>query len=1189
MDASKLESLKNKEAHAQSAVASPVVREHLASFIRSKPQGSSTGINSIHCSSVASHQKSGQSSLANGASGSRGDDHPLRKTASMPTMHIPYKAQSLSRRRQVERRTTMSPLMKRKSRPRRQLLHSLDSSEYSSNPCILQSSRADKRSLSQSSTPPPQSLATVSDLMVDLANGIHSVPISNHHNQLKHQHQQLQQTIPSSTADAIRLESIFTNKELENFTLQSEQQQPSQRPPSVTGSGSCTGNSAASNIMSQQISPALRQHLKVKEAIRKTVIERASSRGRMNMSGSLDTDSPTRASATGGGAMSGPAVPGSGAANRRDEFRQWSLDGADLRTSAALNKLSSQIMGVFSRDIPKHRLATTNDAASMRRAQSPSSSISMGLTGNQATASVTQNSVTRTAGAGSGSHPRESRVSAPIHYHGKHHSSSSSSTSSLLSQQDSLEESSSQAIDLSSSASEASRQRQLGHHQHHLTRGVTQGGVGSSSPSRQQQSMLHESFDQMRLQGNGPAKPSHQQHAHLFGGQHPLGLSESNQQAPPLSRLNLTLSLDAPNHPIASIASLAEQFNLSASAQNLISVERQHQLLHHQSSLLAQHQFQQQQHQLNQQRLQQQQNDPARWLMLYDNLMQSNQITSSLLVQILALPEQYRHDLQRQLALHQHRHPLLADQLAPTTATAPVTTGEGQHDMMLDSLTATMGSAFANNETQLQYQPSPISRALSSPLLISANQLEASRRMQFGSGRVAGQQQQQLQQPVELVPPGGQFDSSSTVRAESEHMLVDEPASEPVKQTSIAHQSSSETSKSFILDTNNSSLDLSMSNRSNSRDSDKTSSPKSQQNQSSETSSCLSRPLNFSYTPKDPTLVNYSFIYQPIFDSSSRTGLVYELSLCNHKCICNNEENHPENSHRVLAIWRRFYDRGLMAKCSKVDSRRANLDEIQLCHGETYYNYFGRTPYERIKLKRLDFSGLPIDGLTQLECGGQGADIDTVWNEEQTPGVARMAVGCVVEAATSVASGKLSNAFAVVRPPGHHAESQQAIGFCFFNSVAIAARVLTARHQLPRVLILDWDVHHGNGTQKLFYEDKSVMYISLHRHDKGTFFPGTGDLREIGSAPGEGFNWNIAWSHDTMGDAEYLAAFRSLVMPIAREFDPSLVLVSCGFDASRGHPFNFGGYNLSPACFAHMTRQLMTLANGKLVLSLEGG
>lgn len=163
------------------------------------------------------------------------------------------------------------------------------------------------------------------------------------------------------------------------------------------------------------------------------------------------------------------------------------------------------------------------------------------------------------------------------------------------------------------------------------------------------------------------------------------------------------------------------------------------------------------------------------------------------------------------------------------------------------------------------------------------------------------------------------------------------------------------------------------------------------------------------------------------------------------------------------------------------------------------------------------------------------------------------------------------------------------MGFCFFNAVAIAAKILINECQLSRLLIVDWDVHHGNGIQKAFYDEQKVMYVSIHRYDEGTFFPGTGSMDELGSGAGFGFNWNVAWSDGSMGDAEYLAAFRSIVMPIARDYDPSMVLVACGFDAASRHPFNFGGYNVSPACFGQMTRQLMSLANGRIVLCLEGG
>jgi histone deacetylase 4/5 len=235
---------------------------------------------------------------------------------------------------------------------------------------------------------------------------------------------------------------------------------------------------------------------------------------------------------------------------------------------------------------------------------------------------------------------------------------------------------------------------------------------------------------------------------------------------------------------------------------------------------------------------------------------------------------------------------------------------------------------------------------------------------------------------------------------------------------------------------------------------------------------------------------------------------------------------------------------------------------------------------------------LPIKSFVMLPCGGIGVDGDTTWNELHTTSAARTAAGCVTELALKVAAGEVKNGFAIVRPPGHHAETQQAMGFCFFNNIAIAAKQVMTRMDMERILVVDWDVHHGNGLQQIFYEDPHVLYISLHRHDDGNFFPGTGDPTEVGHEDGMGFNVNIAWSgglNPPNGDAEYLSAFRSIVLPIARDFDPEMILVACGFDAAAGHPPPMGGYKLSPACFGWMTRQLMTLARGKVVLSLEGG
>ncbi|NWT92253.1 HDAC7 deacetylase, partial [Urocynchramus pylzowi] len=273
--------------------------------------------------------------------------------------------------------------------------------------------------------------------------------------------------------------------------------------------------------------------------------------------------------------------------------------------------------------------------------------------------------------------------------------------------------------------------------------------------------------------------------------------------------------------------------------------------------------------------------------------------------------------------------------------------------------------------------------------------------------------------------------------------------------------------------------------------------------------------------------------------------------------------------------------------------RKATLEELQCVHSERHVLLYGTNPLNRLKLDNGKLAGiLSQRTFVMLPCGGVGVDSDTIWNELHSSNAARWAAGSVTELAFKVATRELKNGFAVVRPPGHHADPSTAMGFCFFNSVAIAARQLQQKGKLSKILIVDWDVHHGNGTQQIFYRDPEVLYISLHRHDDGNFFPGSGAADEVGAGPGEGFNVNVAWAgglDPPMGDPEYLAAFRTVVMPIAHEFCPDVVLVSAGFDAAEGHPPPLGGYKVSAKCFGYMTKQLMSLAGGAVVLALEGG
>jgi len=206
---------------------------------------------------------------------------------------------------------------------------------------------------------------------------------------------------------------------------------------------------------------------------------------------------------------------------------------------------------------------------------------------------------------------------------------------------------------------------------------------------------------------------------------------------------------------------------------------------------------------------------------------------------------------------------------------------------------------------------------------------------------------------------------------------------------------------------------------------------------------------------------------------------------------------------------------------------------------------------------------------------------------------ALLSAGGAIEVCRAVTNRQIKNGIAVIRPPGHHAEPEGPMGFCFFDNVAIAARTCQADYgdKCRKILIIDWDVHHGNGIQKAFEWDPNVLYVSIHvfRDEGGLFYPGSeyGNHKHCGLGKGVGFNINIPWPSKGMGDADYLYAFQQVIMPVAFEFNPDLVIIAAGFDAAQGDML--GGCFVSPAGYAHMTHMLMSLAEGRLAVCLEGG
>ncbi len=290
-----------------------------------------------------------------------------------------------------------------------------------------------------------------------------------------------------------------------------------------------------------------------------------------------------------------------------------------------------------------------------------------------------------------------------------------------------------------------------------------------------------------------------------------------------------------------------------------------------------------------------------------------------------------------------------------------------------------------------------------------------------------------------------------------------------------------------------------------------------------------------------------------------KVGYIYDPIYLKH-----DTGQHVENARRLEAIIAHLEGTGLKQRLTPIKPRAASIGELSLVHDEQYISH--------------------IRDVAQK--GGGWLDADTVMSSDSYE-VALYAAGGVIRATEAVMNGEVNGAFALVRPPGHHATYEQAMGFCLFNNLAIATKCALANYELERILIVDFDVHHGNGTQSAFYNNPHVLYISIHEYP---FYPGTGSIEETGGGVAEGTTINIPLPAGS-GDTQYLEVFEQIIVPAAIRFKPQLVLVSAGYDTHWADELAL--MQVSVTGFAQMVKIIKglgdELCDGRLVFSLEGG
>jgi acetoin utilization deacetylase AcuC-like enzyme len=290
-------------------------------------------------------------------------------------------------------------------------------------------------------------------------------------------------------------------------------------------------------------------------------------------------------------------------------------------------------------------------------------------------------------------------------------------------------------------------------------------------------------------------------------------------------------------------------------------------------------------------------------------------------------------------------------------------------------------------------------------------------------------------------------------------------------------------------------------------------------------------------------------------------GFIYHPDYLKH----NTGAGHPERSERLEALMQHFLNSPLWRQLSHLRPVPASLEWIHTVHPERYS--------AMIKVRCLG--------------GEQVLDAGDTHVCKESYEIALLAAGGVLQGVDEVMADRLKSVFCAVRPPGHHAESSTVMGFCLFNNVAIGARYAQRKYGVERIAVLDWDVHHGNGTQEIFYKDDSVFYVSLHQYP---FYPGTGAATERGTGKGEGFTLNCPMGAGSV-EKDYLNAFETQILPALHRFRPQLLMISAGFDAHADDPL--ANISLRESSFAKMTELACEVsskyADGKIVSVLEGG